>query len=89
MFPPKQRLTTIHEIIKRQRIILQGEDADRHKYIPKVFNECLLKLKVLLQGTPEEANKNEDSTLIPLEDIDIERPVTKFLMEPGVSLKNS
>ena len=28
------------EILKKQRVILQGKDSDNHKSLPKVLSEC-------------------------------------------------
>lgn len=53
----------MHEVLKRQRIILQGNDSDIHKHLPKVINESLIRLKELLGQSRVEAVSDEDSIL--------------------------
>ena len=54
---------SMHEVLKRQRIILQGNDSDIHKHLPKVINESLIRLKELLGQSRVEAVSDEDSIL--------------------------
>ena len=59
-------------------MILQGSDADLHRHIPKIINECLKRLKTLLSSDEDVRGDNyqngtlkpadlEDSILLPLE----------------------
>ena len=52
VYPHPDAPLSIEAILKKQKIILQGKDADTHKHLPKVLNECLQRLRVLLDGEP-------------------------------------
>lgn len=52
LFPPaytgaKTEHHSVKGILRRQRLILQGKDADEHKHIPKLVSECVNRLRVL------------------------------------------
>ena len=42
------REASLLSIVDKQQLLLQGSDADKHKFISKVINELLQRLKLLL-----------------------------------------
>lgn len=45
IYPLQNQQETLRNIIKKQRLILQGLDSDIHRHLPKVINQCLLRMK--------------------------------------------
>ena len=66
---------SLSSIIQKQRIILQGKDADRHKHLPKVLTECIKRLKALI-------NENETINLL-------DSPEADGLQEDNVIMKDT
>ena len=60
--------------MKKQRIILQGVDADQNKHLPKVLNECLKRISTLIktEGDVVPLFQSEDNILHPIPKIDKE-----------------
>ena len=59
---------TIGAILKKQKLILQGSDADNNKHWPKVIYECYMRLKILL-GKEDENNIDVHSMGSPIKQI--------------------
>ena len=78
--------------MKKQRIILQGKDADTHKHIPKVLNECLKRLKILLNVSKSNENEmitSKDQTLFETLEDSILLPIGTDINGPGLLIPYS
>jgi len=60
LYPHLGSSESLLDILKKQRLILQGEDANVHKYVPKVLTECVDRLRELLQNNLQIPAKKKD-----------------------------
>ncbi len=78
LYPPNDvKVFELDQILKNQRVVLQGKDNQINRYVPKVLKECVNRLMQLLHVDPGESTDFnpkaidlEDSVLTPFRRIE-------------------
>ena len=82
LFPGEGGVIPFKEVLRRQRLVLQGSDSNLNKFVPKVITECCKRLRVLLGKEAPEKAHFEDNVLINEEgermEAQVDSPVKKF-----------